>query len=205
VNLRQCRLLDPAARGVQDRGTEGARVRNPHADPRPASTVARILAASGRRAALPSAPCKLKETVFAAKCCHARGFGQVADMSNAHANAAAAAPPAGMRRLELELALDAATAGRRLTGQALREAADSAGADLLFALPGPRGEGVTAALRLRQDGVPALVQVVSTEAGYLLVAEGDMDPGLLGLAQASADVLERMSADSAIRTHLAAR
>jgi hypothetical protein len=126
-------------------------------------------------------------------------------MSNPLAQPVAAVPSRHVRRLELQLALDAASAGRRLTAQALREAAESAGADLVFSLPGQKGEGVAAVLRLRQDGEQVLVQVVSTEIGYILSEGAEMDPALLALARSSVEVLERMSADKGVRSRLAAR
>jgi hypothetical protein len=108
-------------------------------------------------------------------------------------------------RLDLELALDAASAGRRLTAEALREAAGSAGADVVFALPGSDGTGVVAVLRLHDEGRAVLLRVASTVRGYSIADETEMEPHLLDLARASIDVLERMGGDRAIREPLAAR
>jgi hypothetical protein len=124
-------------------------------------------------------------------------------MTNATLSPAAARRNA--RRLDLELALDAASAGRRLTAEALREAADSAGADVVFALPGPDGTGVVAALRLVDDGRALLLRVASTVRGYSIADETEMEPHLLSLARASVEVLERMGTDRSIRKRLAAR
>lgn len=108
-----------------------------------------------------------------------------------------------MQRLQLELALDLGAAGRP-PAEVVREAALSAGADLLFVLPAASGNGVTAVLRLREDGRHAFLQVASSGDRFETAEEAKIDANLLRLARASVDVFERLSRDSAIRAPLAA-
>jgi hypothetical protein len=115
--------------------------------------------------------------------------------------------PAGVRslqRLQFELALDMSASDARPPKETLAHAAQSAGADLLFVLPAPRGNGMTAVIRLVDDGVDHFLQVGTADAGFAVSDEAAMDQTLLGLARASVDVLQRMSADRSIREFLAA-
>jgi hypothetical protein len=107
-----------------------------------------------------------------------------------------------MRRLQFELALDMGVGHRPLV-DSLKEAAATAGADLLFVLPAPSGAGITAVVRLKEDGKNSFLQITSSGDGFAIREEAGMDAALLGLARASVDVFERMSADAAIRTPLA--
>jgi hypothetical protein len=110
----------------------------------------------------------------------------------------------GLQRLQFELALDMSATDGRPPRETLAHAAQSAGADLLFVLPAPRGNGMTAVIRLVDEGVDHFLQVGSAESGFAISDEAAMDQTLLGLARASVDVLQRMSADRGIREPLAA-
>jgi hypothetical protein len=110
----------------------------------------------------------------------------------------------GLQRLQFELALDMSATDGRPPKETLAHAAQSSGADLLFVLPARRGKGVTAVIRLVDDGVDHFLQVGSKESGFAISDEAAMDQTLLGLARASVDVLQRMSADRSIREFLAA-
>jgi hypothetical protein len=110
----------------------------------------------------------------------------------------------GLQRLQFELALDMSSTDGRPPKETLAHAAQSAGADLLFVLPARRGKGVTAVIRLVDEGVDHFLEVGSVESGFAISDEAAMDQTLLGLARASVDVLQRMSADRSIREFLAA-
>jgi hypothetical protein len=110
----------------------------------------------------------------------------------------------GLQRLHFELALEMSAVDERPPRETLAHAAQSAGADLLFVLPAPRGDGLTAVIRLVDEGVDHFLQVGSAESGFAVSDEAAMDQTLLGLARASVDVLQRMSADRSIREPLAA-
>ena len=109
-----------------------------------------------------------------------------------------------LQRLQFELALDMSATDGRPPKETLAHAAQSAGADLLFVLPAPRGKGMTAVIRLVDEGADHFLQVASGESGFAIFDETDMDRTLLGLARASVDVLQRMSSDRSIREYLAA-
>ena len=106
-------------------------------------------------------------------------------------------------RLEFELALEIGETERPLA-EIARQAAESAGGDLLIALPGPDGSDETAVVRLPEGGGSRFVQVRRTEEGYLLAEDSAMDEPLLALARASVDVLERLRADQRILAPLMA-
>jgi hypothetical protein len=110
----------------------------------------------------------------------------------------------GLQRLHFELALEMSAVDERPPKETLAHAAQSAGADLLFVLPAPRGNGVTAVIRLVDEGTDYFLQVGSVDSGFAVSDEAAMDQTLLGLARASVDVLQRMSADRSIREPLAA-
>jgi hypothetical protein len=96
-----------------------------------------------------------------------------------------------LARLEFEMALEMAEADSPSASEALRKAALSAGGDLVVVLPAPSGEGVTAVVRLREGAHSLFVQVRSTEKGFAVSGESEMDPDLLGFARASIAVLEQ--------------
>ncbi|HWT30567.1 MAG TPA: hypothetical protein VN240_06010 [Propylenella sp.] len=106
-------------------------------------------------------------------------------------------------RLEFELALEIGDAERPL-GEIAKQAAESAGGDLLFALPGPDGSDDTAVVRFPEGGGSRFVQVRRTDDGYLLAEDSAMDAPLLGFARASLDVLERLRADERVVAPLTA-
>ncbi len=107
-----------------------------------------------------------------------------------------------MQRLQFELALDMGV-GHRPLADSLKEAAAAAGVDLLFVLPAPSGEGITAVVRLKEEGKSSFLQIASSGDGFAIQEEAGIDAAVLGLARASVDVFERMFADTAIRTPLA--
>ena len=106
-------------------------------------------------------------------------------------------------RLDFELALEVGDAGRPLA-EIARQAAESAGGELLFALPGPDGSDETAVVRFPEDGGSRFVQVRRTEGGYLLAEDTAIDAPLLGFARAALDVLQRLRADERVLAPLAA-
>ena len=110
----------------------------------------------------------------------------------------------GLRRLQFELALDLSIPGGRPVREVLARAAETACVDLLLVLPMPNGQGVTAVVRLTEEGSDVFLQVKTVDGGFAVIDEAEMDRALLGLARASVDVLQRMSADRAIREPLAA-
>jgi hypothetical protein len=120
---------------------------------------------------------------------------------------ARAAPPAdgrSLKRLEFEMALELAHTGDRPHEELLRQAATTAGADLLFVLPAPDGSGVTSVVRLVENGGDRLLQVRTADDGFAISEEGEMDPEALSFARASIDVLERLKADGQVLEPLAA-
>ncbi len=128
-------------------------------------------------------------------------------MTNPNQNPAALANDAdgnNTQRLQFELALDVATSGRRPSANALHEAAAAVGADVVFVLPAPSGEGVTAVVRLNAGGNRQFLQVTTAGVGFVVADEAEIEEHILGLARASVDVLERMSTDRAIREPLSA-
>jgi deferrochelatase/peroxidase EfeB len=94
--------------------------------------------------------------------------------------------------LEFEMALEIAEADALPPIEAIRKAAQSSGGDLVVALPAPSGDGLTGVVRLTEDGRSHFVQVQNTETGFAVLDERDMDSNLLGLARASAAVLEQL-------------
>ena len=110
----------------------------------------------------------------------------------------------GLQRLQFELALDLSIPGGRPVQETLARAAETAGADLLFVLPVPRGEGMMAVVRLAEEGGDCFLQVRTADGGFAITEETDIDKTLLGLARASLEVLQRMLADRGIREQLAA-
>ena len=110
----------------------------------------------------------------------------------------------GLRRLQFELALDLSIPGGRPIRDVVARAADTAGADLLLVLPIPSGLGVTAVVRLAEEGKDTFLQVKTVDGGFAVIDEEDVDQTLLDLARASVEVLQRISADRAIREPLAA-
>jgi hypothetical protein len=120
---------------------------------------------------------------------------------------AKAAPPANgrsLKRLEFEMALELADTGDRPHPELIRQAAATAGADLLFVLPAPDGSGVTSVVRLAENGGDRLLQVRTADDGFAICEEAEMNPETLSFARASIDVLERLKADGQILEPLAA-
>jgi hypothetical protein len=107
-------------------------------------------------------------------------------------------------RMQLELALELADAGECSLAEKVAQAANAAGADLLFTLPAPNGMGMSALLRLNDDGDNRFLEIRTAETG-LSISEGEeIDGNLLSLARASVEVLQRIGADPMIRAPLAA-
>ena len=94
--------------------------------------------------------------------------------------------------LEFEMALEIAEADALPAAEAVRKAAQSAGGDLVVTLPAATGDGITAIVRLMEDGRAQFVQVRTTEKGFSVTVEPEIDADLLGFARASTDVLERL-------------
>ncbi len=103
-----------------------------------------------------------------------------------------------MARLEFEMALEIAEAGKLNLAEAVRDAARAAGGDLVFVLPAPREDGRVvecAVVRLVEHDEPQLVSVTATEEGFAFSDEEAIDPQLRGLAKSSIDVFERLRSD----------
>jgi len=113
----------------------------------------------------------------------------------------AAANGAGMKRLQFELALEVSGA-RRPLADTVRDAARSAGAELLFVLPDRTGESSKAVVRLKEDGQETFLQVALVDGAYSVADDTAMDAALLGFARASVDLFRLMSADDAIHAPL---
>lgn len=102
-------------------------------------------------------------------------------------------------RLELEMAMELNSGGLRPWSEVVREAATTAGGELLFVLPGPDMENGTrqrAMVRLVEDGHDCLVFVCQTDDGYVIVDEDRIDPELAEFAQTTIRVMQHLSADA---------
>jgi hypothetical protein len=111
--------------------------------------------------------------------------------------------PRSLQRLQFELALDLSIPAGPIE-QTVSQAAETAGVELLFALPGLSGKGATVVVRLSDDGRDSFLQVRSADGGFIVLDEDEMDQILLRLARASVDVLRRLAADMADRKHIEA-
>lgn len=108
--------------------------------------------------------------------------------------------PAGrsLGRLEFEMGLEIADSGEQPLSETVRQAAQTAGGDLVFMLPAANGQGVTAMVRLVEDGRGYFLQVRRADAGFAISEEGDIDADLIGFARASIAVLEQLRADPSV-------
>jgi len=106
-----------------------------------------------------------------------------------------------LQRLQFELALDLSIPSGPVE-QIVLQAAESAGVELLFALPGVQGKGATAVVRLSEDGRDSFLQVRTADGGFIVYDEDEMDQILLRLARASVDVLRRLAADMTGKGHI---
>ena len=125
---------------------------------------------------------------------------------NGHAKVAETALASGisrLQRLQFELALDLSATGERPVPETLKRAAEATGADMVYMLPAPGGIGTMAVVRFLSEGRDCFLQAQSTESGFTVADEAEMDSAFLGLARASVDVLRRLSQDETIRQHLA--
>ena len=110
-----------------------------------------------------------------------------------------------LQRMQFELALELGDTGEVAAGDLLRQAAEAVGGDIVFLLPGPDGKGMSAVVRMPGvDGKDSFLQVRKADTGFSVSDEAEIDPGLLGFARASVDVLERLRADRKILDPLAA-
>jgi hypothetical protein len=109
-----------------------------------------------------------------------------------------------LARLQLERALRLADAGESPLADKIAEAANAAGADLLFLLPAPDGEGMSAIVRFGGAGADHFLQIRTGEAGMTISKDEEIDPDLLRLARTSLDVLQRISTDPEVRAPLTA-
>jgi len=111
--------------------------------------------------------------------------------------------PRSLQRLQFELALDLSIPAGPIE-QTVSQAAETAGVELLFALPGVNGKGATVVVRLSDDGRDSFLQVRGADGGFIVFDEHEMDQILLRLARAQVDVLRRLATDMAAREHIEA-
>jgi hypothetical protein len=111
---------------------------------------------------------------------------------------------ADLARLQLARALELADAGERPLADKIADAANAAGADLLFMLPSPDGAGMSAMVRFGGAGEDRFLQIRTAEAGMTISKDDEIDPDLLRLARTSVDVLQRISTDPNVREPLTA-
>ncbi len=109
-----------------------------------------------------------------------------------------------LKRLELEIALEIGDTAGRPMAERLRDAVETAGADLLFVLPVPGGNGETAVLRFVENGGDRLLLIRTSEESYAISEEAGMDAEILSFARASIDVLERLRGDRRVLEPLTA-
>lgn len=110
----------------------------------------------------------------------------------------------GLQRLQFELALDMSAADGCPPAATLAHAAETAGAEIIFMLPKPDGDGFTAMVRLVDEGHGYFLRVATADTGFAVADEAEMDQTLLALARASVDVMTRMSEDREVARSLAA-
>ena len=110
-----------------------------------------------------------------------------------------------MPRLEFAMALEVVTPNKSNWQAVVRDAAEAAGGDLLFVLPGARDatDGEHAMVRLLEGGRNQLLLVRAGETGFQMVEEDAIEAGLARFARASIDVLERIGSDSRVVEPLA--
>jgi hypothetical protein len=97
-------------------------------------------------------------------------------------------------RIQQELARGLAKDGADKLAEKIAKAAEAVRADLLFMLPTPSGEGMSAVLRIAGAN-DRFIQILTTESDVTILEGDDIDPSFLRLARASVDVLERIGAD----------
>ena len=124
------------------------------------------------------------------------------------ANAGKAANNNGvvLPRLEFEMALELVGPDEKDWTAIVRDAAETAGGDLLFVLPYAENDGASAdatpdehaMVRLVEDGESRLLLVRIDTAGFHLFEEAAIDAGLVRFARASIDVLERLGSDNRV-------
>jgi hypothetical protein len=102
-----------------------------------------------------------------------------------------------LKRLEFEMALDIG-GGAGTPSDAIRQAAETAGGDLLVVLPAPDGNGVTGIVRLSDGGDTLYVEARGDGSGFTVRDETQIAAPLLSLARASFDVLQRLNADTRV-------
>lgn len=84
---------------------------------------------------------------------------------------------------------------------AVRQAAQASGGELIFVLPDAHEDGSVrnrAMVRLTEDETERLIVVAERDDGYEVQEEPEIADDLIQFARASIDVLERMRADEAI-------
>lgn len=108
-----------------------------------------------------------------------------------------------MARLEFEMALMIVDDGmERPWTEVVRNAAETAGGDLICVLPAigeDGGIGDHALVRLPHEEDHRLVAVRQTPEGLAVRDESDIDEDLLEFARASVEVLERLRDDESFR------
>lgn len=148
------------------------------------------------------------ETLFQTSACQSQPRpNSMAAMTNPSPKPAFAAenePVArSLQRLQFELALDLSIPAGPVE-QIVSQAAESAGVELLLALPAVQGKAATAVVRLSEDGRDSFLQVRTADGGFVVCDEAEMDQLLLRLARAQVDVLRRLAKDMAARKHIEA-
>lgn len=118
--------------------------------------------------------------------------------------AAVQATDRGLQRLQFELALDMSAMDGRPPAETLSHAANTAGAELVFMLPKPSGDGLMAVVRLPDEERDLYLQVETADPGFDVADEAAMDQTLLALARASIEVMTRVSEDTDVAGTLAA-
>ena len=99
------------------------------------------------------------------------------------------------------MALDIIEGQDMTWAEAVREAAQATGGEIIFVLPEPGEDGAPrhrAMVRLTDEDAERLIVVAEREGGYDVHEEPDIDEDLLQFARASIEVLERLRADEAV-------
>lgn len=110
---------------------------------------------------------------------------------------------ARLMRLELELAVELGVGSGKSFNDAVQQAVESVGGDLLFVLPGADGDGTAALLRLVEDDGSRILQVRKSGSSFAVTEEEHIDAAILGFARASIDVMERLRDDQRVLAPLA--
>jgi hypothetical protein len=108
--------------------------------------------------------------------------------------------------MELDMALEIIESAGVAWTEAVRQAAEAAGGDVIFVLP-ETAEGAVrhrAMVRLRDRDEERLIAVREEAEGYAVEEEAEIAPDLVEFARASIEVLERLLADDRVVSPLRA-